>query len=660
MKNISKNSKCAICYILSMLFFYFIAIINNLAISIDGSLLNNIWPITNSLNFAICLFIGLFFTLGICILIEALHRTKNIEEFTINPIIYYIFSATSLMLVTDLIIGNIYIIEPFKYICLNLFLCFLIIFLINSISNYNKIVNYIFWIFVIIFSLAQFYVVKFRNWIFTIKDFKNLQSLEIVNENFSFGINLTVICVIVNIILVIVFINKVTIHKPTNIKSRIGLISINIPIIILFCILANFTYNHEIERYPFGPPFINKTYAGLFSKRGTLLTIYYDAKYNKLTIPDNYNKENAKQILDNYDKQKTTVDNDILIISILSESLSDPNRYVQFESKDYLPNWRSIDTNVQKGYVTVSPLGGMTCNSEYEFLTGNSMYFLPSQSAIYTMYLDNPQDSILRHLKDYGFYTTAYDPFSPNIWNAGKAYNNLGFDKCIYKNEVIDKNTKMYNSGYISDLDLFKKLTEYDKNNHKNQNEFYFITTAQNHMPFEYQNTGNIKLDDPKANELESYLNGIYDSDKAMQWLFDYYKNDNRKVYIIIYGDHFPLLDYGNYPLVDKNEFNSKILNHQTPYIIWSNQDIGYTWNDNISLNYLFNDVCNIANIPLSPYQQELEKIRKDYPIISEIGYRNKNNNWTEKINNCNYDDPLLNEYNTIQYYKMFDEKIYD
>lgn len=54
---------------------------------------------------------------------------------------------------------------------------------------------------------------------------------------------------------------------------------------------------------------------------------------------------------------------------------------------DYMPFIRGLTENTVKGRLMVSVKGGNTANSEYEFLTGNSMAFLPvglrSLSAVY-------------------------------------------------------------------------------------------------------------------------------------------------------------------------------------------------------------------------------------------------------------------------------------
>ena len=59
------------------------------------------------------------------------------------------------------------------------------------------------------------------------------------------------------------------------------------------------------------------------------------------------------------------------------------------------------------GSVYVSVKGGNTPNSEFEFLTGTSMAYLPTGSIPFQQYINSSQLSIVSQLKDAG-----YDPIS--------------------------------------------------------------------------------------------------------------------------------------------------------------------------------------------------------------------------------------------------------
>lgn len=60
----------------------------------------------------------------------------------------------------------------------------------------------------------------------------------------------------------------------------------------------------------------------------------------------------------------------------MNESFADFEHIAQFKTnKDYLPNYHKLQEESISGYVSVSAYGGYSCNSEYEFLTGNTLGF---------------------------------------------------------------------------------------------------------------------------------------------------------------------------------------------------------------------------------------------------------------------------------------------
>lgn len=391
---------------------------------------------------------------------------------------------------------------------------------------------------------------------------------------------------------------------------------------------------------------------------GLMVSFYYDAVYNRVMAPEDYVTADAENILDSFESE-TYADN-VTVIAILNESWSDFSHMGQLDTGgiDYLGDWRSRTENVIKGYATISVYGGMTCNSEYEFLTGNSMYFL-NNAGVFTNYLNSKNDSIVTYLSDQGFNTTSYAPCEKALWDIGKAYPNLGFGKSYYLNDMNMNQDDCAVTGHMSDDKLFDRLIKLVDSGDKNRPSFYYTTTMQNHAPYHFKYNPHLKLTSPANGEAESYLNLVYESDKAFSKLVEHYKNSDRHVVIVMFGDHYPHID-GVYEDLRGEDYTDSIEEYsklyQTPFIIWSNQSIESKWIDDISLNYLSNEVFKAAGIPLSPVQQELEHIREYFPIIAGFGYKTKDGEWFEKGNSCEYDD-ILHEYHVLQWYRMFDKK---
>ena len=92
-----------------------------------------------------------------------------------------------------------------------------------------------------------------------------------------------------------------------------------------------------------------------------------------LSKPKGYKEEDVQALLSNADsEEQTTVDKEEMpnIIAIMNESFSDLNVVGDLQtSEDYMPFIHSMTKNTIKGQLLVSPFGGYTCNTEFEFLT---------------------------------------------------------------------------------------------------------------------------------------------------------------------------------------------------------------------------------------------------------------------------------------------------
>ena len=110
-----------------------------------------------------------------------------------------------------------------------------------------------------------------------------------------------------------------------------------------------------------------------------------------LSKPKGYKEEDVQALLSNADsEEQTTVDKEEMpnIIAIMNESFSDLNVVGDLQtSEDYMPFIHSMTKNTIKGQLLVSPFGGYTCNTEFEFLTGLSMGVLPRGSVPYLQYV---------------------------------------------------------------------------------------------------------------------------------------------------------------------------------------------------------------------------------------------------------------------------------
>lgn len=127
-----------------------------------------------------------------------------------------------------------------------------------------------------------------------------------------------------------------------------------------------------------------------------------------------------------FDAEKPTV------IAIMNETFADLSIFNGLNTGYTGPtHYNNLTGALQRGPLAVSVLGGGTCNTEFEFLTGNSLGFIGGNKYPYTLYDFSNVASLPRQFKKLGYTTTAMHPQNPENWNRSTVYQAMGFDEFL-------------------------------------------------------------------------------------------------------------------------------------------------------------------------------------------------------------------------------------
>lgn len=96
-----------------------------------------------------------------------------------------------------------------------------------------------------------------------------------------------------------------------------------------------------------------------------------------------------------------------------------------------MPFIHSLTENTIKGNLYMPVFGAGTSNSEFEFLTGNSMSSMPIGSNVYQSYIHSDQASLVSTLKSLGYSTQAFHPYYKDGWNRPEVYTDFGFENIL-------------------------------------------------------------------------------------------------------------------------------------------------------------------------------------------------------------------------------------
>ena len=363
---------------------------------------------------------------------------------------------------------------------------------------------------------------------------------------------------------------------------------------------------------------------------GCLLNFVLLFKQTFVAKPEGYAPEKVDKISEMYQSQAIESKNLPDIIVVMDESFADFDILGNSVRTDVevTPFIDSLNDNVTKGYALSSVFGGGTPNSEYEFLSGNTMMFLPTGAICYQQFIKGPTYSLAWYLRSLGYSTTAMHPGIPNSWMRDRIWPYLGFDECYFEDDF--PRQKMMR-GFVSDEEKVEKIEDVYSKHIKASNEpvFIFGVTIQNHGSFDYDKddfTNSISLVDYSGfyDDVEQYLTLIHETDLAMQELIDYCSSVERDVVVLFYGDHYPCLDNGFFEEVHGGSFNSldeQTLQYEVPFFIWTNYKSEEETIELTSLDYLSTYLFEKAGIEQPSYNCFLKAIREVVPAMNSRGY---------------------------------------
>lgn len=397
---------------------------------------------------------------------------------------------------------------------------------------------------------------------------------------------------------------------------------------------------------------------------GIAVSFYINARRMSLSTPEGYDESEMTALLTENNTTAPAGDKPNILV-VMNESLADLSVVGDFETDvDYMPFIRGLKENTVRGQLIVSPFGGYTCNSEFEFLTGMTMGLLPQGSAPYLQYLTTPQPySICSHLSSMGYETIALHPYYARGWNREKVYGLMGFDNFISMDNMgdyQDSNQFEYIRCYMSDRTSYSAAINQFTEKEPGEPMFIFNITMQNHGGYKYnlgnwQDTVNILGMKKEYPEAEQYLSLVRESDIAFGELIDWFEQWDEPTVILLFGDHQPAIEQGFYEelygkslddLTDEEAVNR----YTVPFLIWANYDIEEKDGIVTSTNYLQNLLLETAGLPKNSVNNFVDKVREEVPAINAFGHYSTDGEWLE---NDVLEPEVLREYRDLEYYLL-------
>lgn len=407
------------------------------------------------------------------------------------------------------------------------------------------------------------------------------------------------------------------------------------------------------------------------SEKGYLLSFASFIKMGRVKTPEGYTAKRAEEILEaalDGAGTETGLSREAgarypNLIVIMNETLADLPSIYGFETDaDVFLNIHSMEENSIQGKVLTSVYGGGTANTEYEFLTGNSLYFLPPGSSPYVQYTGSVQQSLAWKLKELGYQTAAYHPYLPISYRRSSVYPLLGLETFYSEEDSLPH--EEYLRTYVSDRADFKNVIHLYEEKEPGRPFFMFNVTMQNHGGYSEDEPAVEVTVTPVDKELQTppmleYLSLIRESDAAFKELTDYFSEEEEDTVILMFGDHQPSMGEGVSEFMDRKlEERDGELDSQRRYyasfILWANFDIQEMSDVVTSPGFLRPLLLEAAGVPMNAYESFLSETAAAYPAMNAFGCFDASGQWNSRMED---EEGVLEEYQYLVYQNVFDKK---
>ncbi len=511
-------------------------------------------------------------------------------------------------------------------------------------------------------GLANYYVMEFRDSPILPWDIYSLGTAASVADNFSYALPQKVWAVLIGFA-ALLGAEQLFVYRIRQTRTRIvGAVAMSAALIGFGAFLQQEDAVKAMKLYDkmFTPDVVQR-------RNGLAAAFTMELKYLKIERPGGYDAEECEALLESYQKSEDAMGTGAAekqphIIVIMNEAFSDMSYLGDFDTnQEYMPFISSLmgAENTISGRLHVSVLGGNTANTEFEFLTGNTMAFMPLGSIPYQQYIHGQQPSLASELKQAGYATVAMHPYYESGWSRNKVYPWMGFDSMRF---IEDYENAEYVRKYVSDAADFERLIAEYESRDREKPLFLFNVTMQNHGGYgqEFDNfKPDIEAQGIKSRSLSNYLSLISLTDQALAKLVAYFEQEQEEVLLVFFGDHQPNdtvaapiwkangVDYKNLTEEQEN------LRYEVPFVIWANYDIEEKSDVETSANFLALEVLKQSGIERNGYYRYLEELQRQYPVISSRQVKTKEGMVLPEEERGTSEELLT--YQKLQYYQMFE-----
>ena len=349
-------------------------------------------------------------------------------------------------------------------------------------------------------------------------------------------------------------------------------------------------------------------------------------------VPEDYGEAEAEALLFSHQDGEIPQEKKVDLITIQLEAFSDFSRFAGVEGIDFVSAYKTfheIEAESYTGDLVTNIFAGGTVDTERAFLTG----FADLRD------FRADTNSSAWYLQSQGYLAEGSHPSYQWFYNRRNINGYLGLPDYYYfenyYNEVDSVNL-------AADRLLFPEIFRLYGENRDGEGKPYFSfnVTYQGHGPYsstENQWGGRTFTDGRYSTEttciVDNYLASVADTAEELKKLMDAFREEERPVVLVVYGDHKPWLGDGNSAYqelgvnLDASTEEGFYNYYSTRYLIWANGAAKAALENDfvgegptLSSCFLMNEVFAQCGWTGSAWMQAANEVRSTLPVITSVG----------------------------------------
>ena len=363
----------------------------------------------------------------------------------------------------EFVVGTSFELLGFRNFALNVLLCMIGYVALSLVIWRGGVLLKLGTVICCVLGIAEYYVLEFRGLPIVLTDVLSIGTAADVSDAYAFDITPEMIAAVLLMLSVFLLESKIRFTKY-SLRLRGAVSGVLVALSVLGVVYLNSLPLMKTEKD--GSFFWNLPKS--YQENGYFLSSYIYQKFQVVQKPEHYSEQAVQNLMAELEETEHAVSgsadavmvsadaveaeteaaDDVAaeadqeqklpnIIAIMNESWTDFASVGGIEtSEPVTPFIDSLTENTIRGELYVSVFGSGTANSEFEFLTGSSMRFLPNGSIPYQAYIEQKTPSLASYLKQYGYFTLASHFANRSNWKRDTVYPLLGFDEFLSEPSV--------------------------------------------------------------------------------------------------------------------------------------------------------------------------------------------------------------------------------